>query len=68
MRRPGVNSVVTGDGVAGDKVDTTYGGLRSPGLARTGENGSVNSLAGLRPRELYRGQGNDRGSIWGGSR
>jgi hypothetical protein len=49
MRRPGVNSVVTNDGVARDRADMAYGGLRSPGLARTGEEGPTNLLAGLRP-------------------
>jgi hypothetical protein len=58
MRRPGVNSMVTsavpvhGGGVAGDRADMASGGLGSPGLARTGEEGPVNSLAGLQPQKL----------------
>jgi hypothetical protein len=50
MRHPGVNSAVTGvvpihgGGVAGDWTDAASEGLRSPGLARTGEEGLVSSL------------------------
>jgi hypothetical protein len=43
---------VHGGGVAGDRADVAAGGLGSPGLARTGEEGPANSLAGLQPREL----------------
>jgi hypothetical protein len=38
-----------------------------PGLARTGEEDSANTLAGLRPRERERGRENDGGSAPGGS-
>ena len=48
MRRPGVNSMVTGavpvrgGGVATDRADVAYRGLGSPELARTGEEGTTN--------------------------
>jgi hypothetical protein len=50
MRHPGVNNAATcvipvhSGGVAGDRADAASGGLASPGLARTGEEGSANSL------------------------
>jgi hypothetical protein len=73
MRRPGVNSAVIGvvpvhgGEVTGDRAHTASGGLGSPGLARTGEEGPTNSLVGLRPRELDRGRGNGGGSASGRS-
>jgi hypothetical protein len=73
MRRLGVNSAVIGvvpvdgGGVAGDRTHTASGGLGSPGLARTGEEGPTNSLVGLRSQELDRGRGNGGGSASGGS-
>jgi hypothetical protein len=55
-----VNGLVTGvdpvlgGGVTRDRADAASGGLGSPGSAETGEEGSTNSLAGLRPRESDR--------------
>lgn len=48
-------------------VNNPPGGLGSSGMARTGEEGPTNPLAGLQPRELDRGRGNNGGSALGGS-
>jgi hypothetical protein len=58
MRRPWVNSAVTGlalvrdGGVARDRADMASGGLGSPRLVGTSEKGLINLLSELRLQEL----------------
>ena len=60
-------ALVRGSEVAGDRAENHQGGLGSPKLAGTGEEGPVNSLAGLWPRERDRRRENSGGGAPSGS-